>query len=436
MEIANDTPLSLAIGAEKAGKIDEAIRLYEAMVADTSNPPETEEDQKIVEVFLGRLGSLYASKKDVDALVSLAARARPHFKGIAKIKTAKIVRTLIDQVSRAQGSKPTEALAKLCVDTIEWAEAEKRTFLKSRVQTRLASVWVDMTKYELALNLLAELIREMKQMDDKLLLVEIHLTETRANFACGHLPKAKAALTAAKTNANQIHCPPLQQAEIDLWSGIVSLREKDPRTAFSYLVEAFEAFNANRDEASHTATDYTYARAMQSLKCQLLCRILQDQPGQCKGLMMTKNALKFADEASIKAILKIAVAYEDRSLKKLEGVLAEHPVNDPIIQFHLEDLYDTFLEKNLLKILEPFSQVELSHVAELIELDEKKTQTRLSQMILDEKLRGTLDEGKGNLILYPESQPRKTCDHLLETIKHAGDCVDSLQLLAKKISAV
>ena len=45
----------------------------------------------------------------------------------------------------------------------------------------------------------------MKQMDDKLLLVEIHLIETRANFNCDNIPKAKAALTAAKTNANAIH---------------------------------------------------------------------------------------------------------------------------------------------------------------------------------------------------------------------------------------
>ena len=49
------------------------------------------------------------------------------------------------------------------------------------------------------------------RLDDKLLLVEIHLIETKTHFAVEHMPKAKAALTACKTNANAIHCPPLLQ---------------------------------------------------------------------------------------------------------------------------------------------------------------------------------------------------------------------------------
>ena len=45
--------------------------------------------------------------------------------------------------------------------------------------------------------------------------------------------RSKAALTACKTNANAIHCPPLLQAEIDMWSGILNAHEKDFRTAYS-----------------------------------------------------------------------------------------------------------------------------------------------------------------------------------------------------------
>ena len=43
----------------------------------------------------------------------------------------------------------------------------------------------------------------MKQLDDKLLLIEIHITDCRANFACANIPKAKAAMTAAKTNGKK-----------------------------------------------------------------------------------------------------------------------------------------------------------------------------------------------------------------------------------------
>lgn len=69
------------------------------------------------------------------------------------------------------------------------------------------------------------------------------------------------------------------------------------------------------------------------------------------------------------------------------------------MKHHLKQLYDTFLEKNLLKVLEPYSRVEIAHVAELMELGAESTLQRLSQMILDGKLSGTLDQGNGILLV-------------------------------------
>jgi len=99
----------------------------------------------------------------------------------------------------------------------------------------------------------------------------------------------------------------------------------------------------------------------------------------------------------------------------------------------LTKLYQKLLEDNLLKIVTPFSSVEIPHVAELIELDNLTVEKKLSQMILDKKLHGILDQGNNCLIVFDEPPPDESYPAALETIAHISTVVDSLYNRASRL---
>ena len=82
-------------------------------------------------------------------------------------------------------------------------------------------------------------------------------------------------------------------------------------------------------------------------------------------------------------MIAVAKAYQERSLQGFQDALAAYGaqlVEDPIVHAHLSQLYDTLLEGNLARLIEPFSCVEISHLAELIKLPQDLVLNKLSQV--------------------------------------------------------
>lgn len=370
------------------------------------------------------LGKKFKREKKPHELAQLIRDVRPFLGMISKAKAAKLVRGLVDLFLDMEASTGTEVL--LCKECINWAVEEKRTFLRQSLQCRLIALYFDTKLYTDALSLGATLLKELKKLDDKYLLVEVQLLESKVYHALGNLPKSRAALTSARTTANAIYCPPKLQAALDLQSGILhAAEEKDFKTAYSYFYEAFEGYDS-----------IDSPKAVTGLKYMLLSKIILNTPDVVQSILSGKLALRYAG-CEVEALKAIAQAAIKRSLAQFQQALVDFQVElveDPIIKAHLESLYDTMLEQNLCRIIEPYSRVQVSHVARVIALPVDQVEKKLSQMILDRKLSGILDQGDGVLILFEPTQTDSSYEASLETIQNLGKVVDTLYQKAKKLT--
>lgn len=275
-----------------------------------------------------------------------------------------------------------------------------------------------------ALTLINSLLRELKRLDDKLVLVEVQLLESRVYHALGNQPKARAALTSARTSAASVYTPPLLQAGLDMQSGMLHAEDKDFNTAYSYFIEALEGYHS-QDEA---------AKATSALQYMLLCKIMLNLGSDVTSLLQSKLALKYSSSSassssSLEAMRAVAHAHSARSLEAYESALSKyrHELgSDVFIRSHLRRLYDAMLEQNLIKVIEPFSRVEIEHIAKMVGLDTSQVERKLSQMILDKVIVGVLDQGSGCLIVFEEGERDAGYDAALETIERLGNVVDVL----------
>lgn len=316
-------------------------------------------------------------------------------------------------------------LVDLINEFIEIAKQQKNSLLKQRLEFKLATAQYQLFNYQESLSLITKLLGEVRRLDDKPLLVESYLLESKIYHGLFNLSKARASLTAAKTNANEMYCHPALQAELDTMSGKLHCDEKDYKTAYSYFFEAFENYDSVESPKS-----------IESLKYMLLCKIMSNSHEEVNALINGKLALKYAVK-ELDPMRDIAKAHSNRSLKEFQETIHKHKESlsqDKLITRHLNELYESLVEQNLQRIIEPYSQIDIAHISQVIELPPNTVEKKLSQMILDKKLNGILDQGTDSLIIFDDQDVGETYTSSLATIEQMDKVVSSLYNRSSKLT--
>lgn len=423
-----DTSADDAIVAEVDALVDAGdMAGLQALVNAVVEGEMTQEDVRRKELAIQKLSVLYSKASKHTELAALVQSIRPLMAHFSKAKCGKLFRHLITEFIKIDGV--LEQQVAVCLESIEWTKTEKRQFLRQTLEIMLASLHLKARQYQDCLAVAQPLIKELKRLDDKLQLVEVQLMESRAYYALSNYPKSRGALVSARTTANGVYTPPKMQAALDLQSGIMHAQEQDFQTGYSYFYESFEGF-----QSIDCAVE-----AVLSLKYMLLCKVMLEKAEDVPSILASKLALQYStgdESASLNAMKAVAKANLNRSLEEFEKALDDFQAElgaDVIIQSHVADMNDTMMEKNLCRIVEPYSSIEIEHVAALIKLPRARVEKKLSQMILDKKLTGILDQGNGLLEVHEEEANDATYAAAIEVIQHTGQVVEALNTKAKKL---
>lgn len=112
--------------------------------------------------------------------------------------------------------------------------------------------------------------------------------------------------------------------------------------------------------------------------------------------------------------------------EKCKQVYEWELLEDAVIKRHFTYLYNTLLEENLKKIIEPYSEVQIDYIATSIGLPMERILQKLSEMILDEVIKGTLDQGRNCLIIFEEPESNVMFETALDTFSNLDGVIDSL----------
>ena len=377
---------------------------------------------QIIRWTINHLAEKYRESNDIRSYFRLIGEVK-EIKNTNNTFLVKITDKLISKYKKRKDL--LDNIIKVCEDITNFCDKTNNISMKSKIQTRLAEVYYIHEHYAKALEICNKVIFDLKRYEDNLGLIQLLLLESKIHYATNGISKAKATLTSVKTLITKVYVEPKLQANIDMHAGILAAYEKDFNLAFSYFFEAFDVYNIPNKKRKN--------KGLRAFQFMILSKILGDHLDEVNNVVLSKQGKDYYGK-EVEALRSIEAAIREKSIKLLKENIEKNKeyFTDPIIRYHIDNLHNDLMEKNLIKIIKPYSVVEIDFVAKCIGLSYQDVLNKLRQMILDKKINGILDQGKGSLIIYEVETSNPYLDKSIETFKNLEKVVEALD---KKVRA-
>ncbi|CAM9831385.1 unnamed protein product, partial [Phaeothamnion confervicola] len=115
-----------------------------------------------------------------------------------------------------------------------------------------------------------------------------------------------------------------------------------------------------------------------------------------------REAKVYMEEKEIMAMRELRLAYEGNDLERFERTLRNRTnkiLDDPFVMKYIDPLRRRMHEQVLLALVRPYEKITLAFVARELKLPAEEVESLLISMILDERIRGRIDQVEGYLLL-------------------------------------
>ncbi|KAL6929899.1 hypothetical protein ACO0SA_001303 [Hanseniaspora valbyensis] len=369
--------------------------------------------ETLKEKIIVLLGELYCVNNQYDELSRLLLQSQTVIYDNFKSKLSKILKRLIEFFNINNQNR------ELQINTIElmieFANEKQRKFWANTLLIELATLQFHNKNYRLSLEILQKkLISSFKKLDDKSSLVDLYILEFKNYYQLKNFVKAKNSLISCKTIIQSVYVSNLIVSELDMLNGIIFCENKDYQTAYSYFYESFNNYyeeyikllgsktDKSQDKLYEVKTSKIYQILLSLLKYMILCKIMANKVDEIQSIYSLQAFRDtFKETKELNFIKDVVKAYNDNSLLEFNKILStNNTVQDDLILKHLTILYDILLTNNLIKIIKPFDCIEVQHISNLIGMPYKDIELKISQLILDGKIIGKLNQDLGYLYIF------------------------------------